>query len=280
MPTCKFSICGPENLADMSCSRSTKVTAELVTEYHEMIKTTVSDLEDRLEIINKKLNSSLPTSSRSGNINERRRITEEIESTKQCLNICTDVFKHINGIRPSIFKDIVTPSMNEDFFVTTKQALESCNKTLDNQMQQLQSHLQELSVRLDSFLSSEGTDVEKSAERQRILDDFSSTQQALNICLEASERASKDRLNIYSDVAVAEDSSQYIISTVGDLISAKNISAGARSVQCMGQLSDESLQKIVASPRLVVESGEPQTQQGAKFERYGAGYTLNLKPTA
>ena len=245
-----------------------------------MIKTTVSDLEDRLEIISKKLNSPLPTSSRSGNdTNERKRIIEEIESTKQCLNICTDVFKHINGIRPSIFEAIVTPSMNEDFFVTTKQALESCNKTMDNQMQQLQSHLQELSVRLEGFLSSQGTDVEKDAERQRILDDFSSTQQSLDICLNASERASKDRLNIYADVAVAEDSSQYIISTVGDLISAKNISAGARSIQCMGQLTDESFQKVVASPRSVAESGEPQTQPGANFERYGAGYTLNRKPT-
>jgi Fungal N-terminal domain of STAND proteins len=274
------SSCDLENLAEIYCSRSTKVTAELVREYHEMIKTTVSDLEDRLEIINKKLNSPLPTSSRSGNdTNERKRIIEEIESTKQCLNICTDVFKHINGIRPSIFEATFTPSMNEDFFVTTKQALESCNKTLDNQMQQLQSHLQELSVRLEGFLSYQGTDVEKDAERQRILDDFSSTQQSLNICLNASERASKDRLNIYADVAVAEDSSQYIISTVGDLISAKNISAGARSLQCMGQLSDESLQKLVASPRSMAESGELQTQPGATFERYGAGYTLNRKPT-
>jgi hypothetical protein len=255
-----------------------------------MIKTTVSDLEDRLEIINKKLDSPLPTSSRPGNdTNARKRITEEIESTKQCLKICTDVFKHINGIRHSIFEDIFTPSMNEDFFLTnvgpisanftTKQALESCNKTLDNQMQQLQSHLRELSLRLEGFLSSEGTGVEKNAERQRILEDFSSTQQSLNICLNASERASKDRLNIYTEVAVAEDSGQYIISTVGDLISAKNISAGARSIQCMGQLSDESFQKLLASPRPMAESGEPQTQPGAKFERYGAGYTLNKKPT-
>jgi Fungal N-terminal domain of STAND proteins len=253
-----------------------------------MIKTTMSDLEDRLEIISKKLDSHVPASSRSGSDdNERKRITEEIESTNQCLNICTDVFTHINGIRPSIFTATYTPSMTEDFFVTnvvpisanftTKQALESCNKTLDNQMKQLQSHLQELSLRLEGLLSSEATDVEKSTERQRILDDFSSTQQSLDICLNASERASKDRLNIYSDVAVAEDSSQYIISTVGDLISAKNISAGARSLQCMGQLSDESLQKLVASPRPIAESEEPQTQPGAKFERYGAGYTLNKK---
>jgi hypothetical protein len=146
-------------------------------------------------------------------------------------------------------------------------------------MQQLQSHLRELSLRLKGFLSSEGTDAEKNTERERILDDFSSTQQSLKICLNASERASEDRLNIYSHVAVAEDSSQYIVSTVGDLISAKNISAGARSLQCMGQLSDESLQKMVASPRPVAESGESQTQPGAKFERFGAGYTLNKKQT-
>jgi hypothetical protein len=259
-----------------------------VTKYQEMIKTTICDLEERLEIINQKLNTPLQTLGGSGNDNnERKRITEEIESTKECLNICIGVFKHVDGIRPSIFKASSTPPSTVDHTnvgpisanFTTKQTLESCNKTLDNQIQQLQSHLQHMSHRLESFLSSEGTDLERDAERQRILDDFSSTKQSLDICLGASERASKDRLNIYTDVSVAEDSSQYIVSTIGDLISATNISAGARSFQCMGQLSEVSLQKIATSPRpIVVEPEVPQTQPGANFERYGSGFKLNTKP--
>jgi ElaB/YqjD/DUF883 family membrane-anchored ribosome-binding protein len=257
-----------------------------VTQYQEMIKTTISDLDDRLEIINKKLNKPLRALGDSGN--ERKRIAEEIESTKQCLNICKDVSRHIDGIRPSTFKDISTPSFALDHsFVTnvgpisanftTKQVLESCNKTLDSQIQQLQNHLQDLSHRLESFLSSEGTGLERDAERQRILDELNSTTQSLAICVGASERASKDRLNIYETVSVAEDSGQYIVTTIGDLISAKNVSAGARSIQCMGQLSDESLQKIVtqSSPRpTVAESGVHPTQPEIKFQRYGTGFTL------
>jgi hypothetical protein len=49
MSTCKLFERG-QNGAELLCSRSTKVTSGLVTEYQEWIKTTVSDLQDRLGI--------------------------------------------------------------------------------------------------------------------------------------------------------------------------------------------------------------------------------------
>ena len=52
------------------------------------------------------------------------------------------------------------------------------------------------------------------------------------------------RVNMYEDVSIDDDSCQFIINTVGDLISAKNIKAGERSIQCVGHLSDESLQMM------------------------------------
>ena len=59
-------------------------------------------------------------------------------------------------------------------------------------------------------------------------------------------------VNRFEDICVAEDGIQIISSTTGDLIQAKNISVGVRSVQCLGQLSDASIQRVsgaVTQPR-------------------------------
>jgi hypothetical protein len=59
-------------------------------------------------------------------------------------------------------------------------------------------------------------------------------------------------INRFEDICVAEDGIQIISSTTGDLIQAKNISVGVRSVQCLGQLSDTSIRRVsgtVTRPR-------------------------------
>lgn len=59
-------------------------------------------------------------------------------------------------------------------------------------------------------------------------------------------------VNRFDDICVAEDGNQIITSTAENLIQAKNISAGPRSVQCLGLLSDASLEGVlrtVTQPR-------------------------------
>ena len=59
-------------------------------------------------------------------------------------------------------------------------------------------------------------------------------------------------VNRFENICVAEDGIQIISSTTGDLIQAKNINVGVRSVQCLGQLSDSSIQRVsgaVTQPR-------------------------------
>ena len=54
-------------------------------------------------------------------------------------------------------------------------------------------------------------------------------------------------MNRFEDIYVAEDGSQIITSAASDLIQAKNISAGVRSVQCLGQPSGTSLRGILGA---------------------------------
>ena len=57
-------------------------------------------------------------------------------------------------------------------------------------------------------------------------------------------RSEDVHVNRFEDVYVARDGIQIISSTTGDLIQAKNISGGVRSLQCLGQLSDTSIQEV------------------------------------
>ena len=104
-----------------------------------------------------------------------------------------------------------------------------------------------------------------------------STKQCLAICASASEKANEDRTNVFEDVSLAEDGHQVIVSTIGDLILARRVSAGARSTQWMGQMSDDSLQHLakVVGRSVIGNTAAPESGADAEFEgRYGKGVKL------
>ena len=75
---------------------------------------------------------------------------------------------------------------------------------------------------------------------------------------------------------MADDGHQVIVSTVGDLISAKRVTAGARSVQLMGQISDDSLRHFSQSIGCGAAEEEKKSDRGSAFkERYGEGWKLS-----
>lgn len=51
-------------------------------------------------------------------------------------------------------------------------------------------------------------------------------------------------VNTFEDISVAEDGRQFIISTTGDRIFARKITAAAGAAQCLGQMSDDTAQHI------------------------------------
>jgi hypothetical protein len=108
--------------------------------------------------------------------------------------------------------------------------------------------------------------------QERIQEEIDSIKQCLAICAEASVQAGQDRTNIFEDVSMTDDGRQAIVSTIGDLISAKRITAGARSMQLMGQMSDESLQHFSGDRHHATEKG-PKTDGGFE-DRHEAGWTL------
>jgi hypothetical protein len=225
-------------------------------------------------------------------IAERERVQEEKASTKQCLTICAQVSEHINQVQPLTFEDIsaaqqiVVGRLNGLISARriTAGVLNECKERLTSTTTDLERHLREIENRLQTITSQRasilGTDA---AEQRRVQEEKESTEQCLSICAEASQHIKDPRTNVFGDVTAGEDSHQVIVATLGDLVSAKRVTAGNRGAQWLGQMSDASLQQLskarmIEKPDSVAteQAIEPGAELVAKFEgNYGAGYKLD-----
>lgn len=225
--------------------------------------------------------------------------TEERESIQQCLEICAEVSHHIEKLqKDSVLShsELSRPHTHEtDLYAAqarriTSQRLNSCHTEMQLTSAELQSRLADVDSRLASLSqkpwSKEGP-ATSCSDVDTVQKELDSIRQCLSICQEATEQSANARVNVFEDVTMADDGKQIIVSTIGDLIAAKRIKAGARSVQLLGQMSDASVQQCSqplssatnvgsmhtrAGPDSAVKAEKPSTAQFTG--RYGRGQTL------
>jgi hypothetical protein len=147
----------------------------------------------------------------------------------------------------------------------------SSRKDFESRMKELDRRLYDLSEKGPHLTGEEAHTLESMKEER------DSISQCLNICTDASDLAGNPRVNIFENIKSADDSHQLVVSTIGDLISAKHITTGARSAQWFGQMSDETLQQLSRNHKLVLPEGkEPSMTVSHGFnEKYGAGHQLD-----
>lgn len=271
--------------------RMAAITVNVLNDYKEMISNTTADLEERLQSIDNKLRmiSTQGTEISSEDTDERQQIQEERNSTQHCLDICTKVLIQIDQVQPNAFINLsstLNPTVTTLSGLTSAQqltatAFRACKEKLTGTTTHLERQLRDINNRLKQFslratnLSSDQADEQEILEEER-----DAIKQSLNICTEASGQANQEQTNVYEDISLVDDSQQVIISTIGALIAARRVSAGSRSFQVFGQMSDESFQNLTSriGPEKVVE---PQSRADPEFEgRYGTGVKLsgqNLK---
>lgn len=266
------------------------VTAELLNEYKEMIANTAVDLEELLDAIDNNMKGeTLQVASaltQNDDFEENEAVMkEERASIQQCLKICENVSTHIDQVQANTFADISTPSgehratTRHDRIslpqVTTSRTLESCKRGLSATYSLLKMQLDDLNDRIAETSQQEGILNAEGPGSQSTKEQVDSIKQCLAICTQATEEIVQDRVNVFEDVNMADDGHQIIVATLGDLISAKRITVGARSTQWLGQMSDTSLQQLSQNHSSVAEGTRPDTEVGAIFEgRHGAGRKL------
>jgi DNA repair exonuclease SbcCD ATPase subunit len=286
----------PDGTNALLYRRTAAVTATVLKEYKEMIANTTTDLEDHLQKIDNKLDSFSLQDMRISDEGtaERQQMQEERDSTQQCLGICAKVSAHIDQLQPIVSENISTPlptyqgpvaTLNgfTPARIVTVDTFKACKERLTSATTQLEKHLQNINNRLQHFsLQPLKVSNEHAAEKERIEEELAGIKQCLAICADASKQAEKGT-NVFEDVAQVDDGYQVIISTIGDLVSAKRVNSGSRTMQLLGQMSDDSLQQLSRDfgHGAKEKATEPQTGKGTHFEdRHGAGVKLsqhNLK---
>ncbi|KIW98742.1 uncharacterized protein Z519_00405 [Cladophialophora bantiana CBS 173.52] len=247
-------------LADVNI-RHTMVTSQLLREYKEMIDNTTSDLQEILEQTNNELAQSPvqgeASSLTSANNLDQSVIEEERANIEYCLSVCKQVANHLAQVQAEIFPTAsIREVANDRRLPQTRQSLarritseklRDCRTGIRFTMSELQLRLQDADHRLQRLLlptqreRGVGEDI---PHTQEVFEDLETIRQCLSICDEATEELARDRINVFEDVRMTDDGQQVIVATLGDLISARKVSAGARSKQWLGQMSDASLQQI------------------------------------
>ena len=161
--------------------------------------------------------------------------------------------------------------------IATTRTLESCKRGLGVTYSRLKVQLDDLNDRIAKMAQHEDIVTEEYSDGQSSKEELEeSIKQCLDICTKATEEVAQDRVNVFEDVNMAEDGHQILVSTIGDLISAKRITAGARSIQWLGQMSDASLQQLSQKRYSDTEGTRQGAEVGAVFEgRHGTGRKLN-----
>ncbi|GLA18167.1 hypothetical protein AnigIFM62618_005322 [Aspergillus niger] len=270
--------------------RQATVASTVIDQYKTMIEEATSDLQEHLQNIEERLQSL----DQHGDPVQRsdtfhlQDIREEKESTEQCLTICTHVAQviahfqqqlpqfHSKGENISIQfgsgnDDISSQSQN-----LTSAMLTDFGARVSSNSEALQARLMELTNRLRQ-ISEQGIMYKDPTNLNLIKEERKSIIQYLNVCSEASDLAHRARTNIFKDVTSSDESHQLVVSTIGDLISAKHIITGSKSAQWLGQMSDTSLQQLPRDFRGQVGIGEEPPARAEKNEfntRYGSGQLL------
>jgi hypothetical protein len=267
--------------------RTAAITINVLNDYKEMISNTTADLEERLQSIDNRLQMMISTQGTgisNEDTDERQQVQEERKSTQQCLDICTKVLIQIDQLQPNALINLSSthnPTVTTLSGLTSAQQLtattfKACKERLTDTTAHLERQLRDINNRLKQFsLQTTNLPSEQTVEQEILEEERDAIRQSLNICTEASGQANQEHTNVYEDISLVDDSQQVIISTIGALIAARRVSAGSRSFQVFGQMSDESFQKLahrIGTEKVV----EAQSRADPEFEgRYGTGVKLS-----
>lgn len=267
--------------------RTTKASLDVIHEYKEMIQSTTIDLKEHLCNIDERLRNGAQEPSCGEDVVGEAAMRAERDSTKQCLEICVQVSNFIDERQKLIEKhvsDVSAPANQADSGaerVSARQiaddSLKGCRFNIKSANAQLSNRLHYLGTRLSSIPpDSQQASWSGSMDQERMAEEIESIRQCLGICVQAAEVAEKARINTMEDIAAAEDSRQVLVSTIGDLIAAHRVTAGARSLQCIGQMSDETLQQMARIHDVTsADFAQPTAESRQARDTYnGLGRTL------
>ncbi|KAK0712048.1 hypothetical protein B0H67DRAFT_586872 [Lasiosphaeris hirsuta] len=278
--------------------RTSTITTENLESHKDMIKVTTANLEDRLEIIDAKLETIFQrtVSDSDEDAAELRQIKEDRLSTQECLQICVQFSQHIDQIQvPNARRAQRSPGLVDPGAVTS-QAFQECKEKLNTTAAKLEENMQSLIDRLVKKSKTAMSDEAEAAELAEIQADWKSARECIGICSKADTNLNGN-ITILDNFATGDDAIQFLVSTNDKIIHGRNRGYGQRPRQLGGHLSDESLQQVSRDMALaglqharearspsrgraswVPDDAVEQSSVGFQ-ERYGRGVKLKSEST-
>ncbi|KAJ4310818.1 hypothetical protein N0V94_008255 [Neodidymelliopsis sp. IMI 364377] len=257
-------------IADVNLG-TTRVTKGLLEEYIQLSNKATMNLQERIEELGIKLDllrsENRHSSSNGLYLADEKQTLEQKASLEQCLSICLKLIDHIKSVRPVVRSDDEnTPSSG-----ITRDASISVPRMMDNTLNVCAQSLSNTAQHIRDIAEQDQTKAEM--DEADIIRQLGGARK----CLEFIKKSEQERVNIFEKVDAAEDSRMVIVSTIGDLIRGTDIRIGARAGNVMGQMSDESLQRVMEnfSPPGPSRLESASVTRGASFEhRYGSGQRI------
>jgi hypothetical protein len=162
-------------------------------------------------------------------------VQADIGRIQQCLDIYAQASARIRHTRDtsSPEKELVIPQNKAR--TSTLDVLDEYAEVLASLSTQLGNDVADIRVRLDHLVSH--IQANEAAQQEHYLKETH-----LSISSSSSCQPHQENTNVFHAISAAESSHQILVSTSGSLIHAQNITAGPRSLQWMGQMSEVSLQ--------------------------------------
>ncbi len=258
-----------------------------------MIKTATSNLEDRLQVIDDKLESIFQhtVSASDTDATELRQIKEDRLSTQRCLQICSQLSDHLDQIQVPPARRNPSSSGLIDPGRVTSEGIRECKERLSVTAATLDKNMQDLMERLVKKSKAVMSNEEETAELAKLQAEWESARECIGICTKADTNLNEN-ISVIDNFATGDDAVQFLVSTNGKTIHARNKGYGMRPRQLGGHLSDESLQQVSRDMSLVsfhnVMDGRPSMRDNSLRvsddavdrssvgfqERHGRGFKL------
>ncbi|KAH8657224.1 hypothetical protein BGZ60DRAFT_383964 [Tricladium varicosporioides] len=226
---------------------ASKVTQQVVGDYNEMIESTVYNLELRLQRIDEKI-TSVVADHLSILEDSGIDLQDEKAVTKQCLRICERASSYIKSLQdgqPTLQRGV--PQEGAGYAVNQFKAQLLTRQLLDENQDKLSETIGRIRERLDSITANGGPDSER--ETLRLQEEINFSKQCLEVCKQASNHMSNQKIHIFGDFTADQDSDQFVVTTLADLFNIGNVKATNRSGQLVGSFQTDDLVRDISKER-------------------------------
>jgi hypothetical protein len=233
---------------------NSRVTEKVIGDYSEIIKDTVYSLEMRLQRIDEKM-----TNIQDGQAPDDSSIdfADEKDVTLQCLRICKSANSYISQLKdkqPALKPPV--PQQNAEFMSNLFEAQVLTNKSLVENQKILRETIARLTEHMEAIsFKAPGSQI----ERLQLQEEINYSKQCLEVCKEASNQVSTQKIHIIGEVIGEADCDQVVVTTVADLFNVGTVRGTNRSAQLVGSMEPDVLRQLSAD------------RYGSRFGALGGG---------